>query len=128
MSIVSVGVYPMGAANSIVSALLPLPRMYSYVCMCACIVNQVGWADSLSHRLYLMHKAMAMVAYDSGKKSNKISSGSSGSGSGFGGDELPRAGAMMAGLARQSQQLAVYIGLEDPPDAGDFTCGKLRGD
>lgn len=32
-------------------------------------------------------------------------------------NDLPRAGEMMAGLARQSHTLAVYIGLEDAPDA-----------
>lgn len=39
-----------------------------------------------------------------------------------GGDSLPRAGEMMAGLTRQSQTLAVFIGLEDAPDASGKSC------
>lgn len=79
---------------------------------------QVGWADSLSHRLYLFHKAMGMVASDGNKE------GGAGERS-RGGDSLPRAGEMMAGLTRQSQTLAVFIGLEDAPDAsGKKMSGK----
>lgn len=75
------------------------------------LAGEVGWSDSLSHRLYLIHKAMDMVASDSGKKK-----GGGSAGGGGGGGNLPLAGEMMAGLARQSQTLAVYIGLEDAPD------------
>lgn len=76
--------------------------------------RKVGWADSLSHRLYLFHKAMDMVAADGGKKGGMVYKGKGGRWGRV--DELPRAGEMMAGLARQSQTLAVYIGLEDAPD------------
>lgn len=72
---------------------------------------------------------MGMVASDSGKKGrkggaenrSKVNIGASS----VGRDDLPRAGAMMAGLARQSQQLAVYIGLEDAPDSGEFSVAKV---
>ncbi|CAM9191979.1 unnamed protein product [Scytosiphon promiscuus] len=67
--------------------------------------GEVGWSDSLSYRLYLFHKAMDM---------------SKGGASG----DLPRAGEMMAGLARQSQTLAVYIGLEDAPDVSGAPWAK----
>lgn len=76
------------------------------------VTCQVGWADSLSHRLYLFHKAMEMVAADS--KSD----------AGDGDGDLPRAGEMMGGLGRQSETLAVFLGLEDAPDgpAGENRC------
>ena len=92
-------------------------------------VPQVGWADSLSHRLYLLNKAMAMVASDSGKKGKKGSAENRSKvnigASSVGRDDLPRAGAMMAGLTRQSQHLAVYIGLEDAPDSGEFSIARF---
>ncbi|CAN0067966.1 unnamed protein product, partial [Laminaria digitata] len=88
------------------------------------LAGEVGWADSLSHRLYLFSRAMEMVSSDrregggpGDKRKGKWGSGSGG-GRG-GGNDLPRAGEMMTGLARQSQTLAVYIGLEDAPDASD---------
>lgn len=49
-----------------------------------------------------------MVAADA--RSEDIDSSDSGNG------DLPRAGELMAGLKRQSQTLAVYLGLEDAPD------------
>lgn len=79
------------------------------------LADEVGWSDSLSHRLYLFHTAMSMVALDA-KKPAAAAGGSKRSKGGVGGD-LPRAGEMMAGLARQSHTLAVYLGLEDVPDA-----------
>lgn len=72
---------------------------------------------------------MDMVACDRNNSSSNNNKGGGGGGggaadkkkSGGGGavlkdDKLPRAGEMMAGLARQSQTLAVFIGLEDAPD------------
>lgn len=79
------------------------------------LADEVGWSDSLSHRLYLLNKAMDMVASDGGKKGGGGSAAGGGA-AGVGAGVLPRAGEMMAGLARQSQTLAVYIGLEDAPD------------
>lgn len=76
------------------------------------LAGEVGWSDSLSHRLYLFHKAMDMVASDSGGKKR----GGGGPAAAAAAGNLPWAGEMMAGLARQSQTLAVYIGLEDAPD------------
>lgn len=49
--------------------------------------------------------------------------GEDGDGSGSG--ELPRAGELMAGLKRQSQTLAVFLGLEDAPDV---PTGETRQD
>lgn len=61
---------------------------------------------------------MGMVASDGSKE------GGAGDRS-RGGDSLPRAGEMMAGLTRQSQTLAVFIGLEDAPDSsGKKMSGK----
>lgn len=93
--------------------------------------GEVSWSDSLSHRLFLFNKAMDIVALDGGGGRKGKGAGGAGGGGGAGsaatvtadgkskggtGGDLPRAGEMMAGLARQSQTLAVYIGLEDAPD------------
>ncbi|CBN76697.1 expressed unknown protein [Ectocarpus siliculosus] len=79
------------------------------------LADEVGWSDSLSHRLYLFHTAMGMVAMDAKKPA--AAAGGSRRSKGGGSGDLPRAGEMMAGLARQSHTLAVYLGLEDVPDA-----------
>lgn len=79
--------------------------------------------------MYLFHKAMDMVASDGGNKDGAAAAGKgrgnsiigisiSSSSIGGGRDDLPRAGQMMAGLGRQSQTLAVYLGLEDAPEGG----------
>lgn len=84
------------------------------------LASEVGWSDSLSHRLYLLHKAMDMVAADGGGGGGKKGGGSAAAAAA--GGVLPRAGEMMAGLARQSQTLAVYVGLEDAPDGSGERC------
>ncbi|CAN0397227.1 unnamed protein product, partial [Ectocarpus fasciculatus] len=81
------------------------------------LVDEVGWSDSLSHRLYLFHTAMGMVALDANKPAAERGGSKRGKDGGGRGGDLPRAGEMMAGLARQSHTLAVYMGLEDVPDA-----------
>ncbi|CAN0141283.1 unnamed protein product, partial [Ectocarpus sp. 13 AM-2016] len=70
------------------------------------LADEVGWSDSLSHRLYLFHTAMGMVALDAKKPA--AAAGGSKRSKGAGSGDLPRAGEMMAGLARQSHTLAVY--------------------
>lgn len=89
------------------------------------LADEVGWSDSLSHRLCLFHRAMDMVAVDSCKRKG---GGSSTGGGGGGGGNFPLAGEMMAGLARQSQTLAVYIGLEDAPDGSGEVDHSEAGD
>lgn len=84
------------------------------------LAGEVGWSDSLSHRLYLLNKAMDMVTSDGGEKGGGPGAAATGAAAA---GVLPRAGEMMAGLVRQSQTLAVYIGLEDAPDGS----GELRG-
>lgn len=61
---------------------------------------------------------MDMVAADAraGTGDNGSDGGVADSGDGANGD-LPRAGELMSGVKRQSQTLAVFIGLEDAPDA-----------